>query len=62
MHRIANVRGAVTEITTEGADENIDALAKKYLGAETYPFRRPDDVRVILKITPEKITATGLDE
>lgn len=61
-YRIANVRGRVTDVTTEGADAHIDALAKKYLGKDTYPFRRPDQVRVIVKIMPEKINAIGLDE
>src|SRR3954467_15333481 len=30
--RIANVRGRVVEVTTEGADRHIDQLARKYLG------------------------------
>ena len=52
--RIAMVRGRVVEITTDGADELIDQLAKKYLNEETYPFRRPEEVRVTLKILPER--------
>ena len=60
--RIAMVRGRVVEITTDGADELIDQLAKKYLNEETYPFRRPEEVRVTLKILPEKINEIGLEE
>mgnify|MGYP001297515596 CR=1 FL=1 len=60
--RIANVRGKVVEVTTDGADKHIDQLAYKYLGAETYPFRNPSQVRIILKIAPERINAVGLDE
>ena len=60
--RIGMVRGRVVEVTTEGADELIDQLAKKYLNVETYPFRRPEEVRVTLKILPEKINETGLEE
>ena len=60
--RIANVRGRVVEVTTEGADRHIDELARKYLGVETYPFRRPDQVRVILRIAADKVNAIGLDE
>ena len=60
--RIANVRGRVVAVTTEGADRHIDQLARKYLGAETYPFRRPDQMRIILKIAAEKINQIGLDE
>jgi hypothetical protein len=50
------------EITTAGADELIDPLAKKYLNEESYPFRRPEEVRVTLKILPEKINEIGLEE
>ena len=60
--RIAMVRGRVVEVTTDGADELIDQLAKKYLNVETYPFRRPEEVRVTLKILPVKINEIGLEE
>ena len=60
--RIAMVRGRVVEITTDGADELIDQLAKKYLNEETYPFRRPEEVRVTLEILPDKINEIGLEE
>jgi PPOX class probable F420-dependent enzyme len=60
--RIAMVRGRVVDVTTEGADQLIDQLAKKYLNEETYPFRRPEEVRVTLKILPEKINEIGLEE
>jgi PPOX class probable F420-dependent enzyme len=60
--RIASVRGRVVEITTEGADRLIDQLAKKYIGADTYPFRQPGEVRVTLKIAADRINAAGLDE
>jgi PPOX class probable F420-dependent enzyme len=60
--RIAMVRGRVVDVTTEGADQLIDQLAQKYLNVEAYPFRQPEDVRVILKILPEKINEIGLEE
>jgi PPOX class probable F420-dependent enzyme len=60
--RIAMVRGRVVEVTTEGAVEQIDRLAKKYLGQDTYPFHRPDRVRITIKILPEKINEIGLGE
>lgn len=59
--RIAMVRGRVVEVTTDGADQFIDQLAKKYLNEETYPFRRAEEVRVTLKILPEKINEIGLE-
>ncbi len=53
------VRGTVAEITTDGADAHIDALAKKYLNADSYPFRNPDEVRVMYKILPERVITSG---
>ena len=58
-YRYLQVRGRVVEMTEQGADAHIDALAKKYLGQDKYPFRRPGEVRVIVKIVPEKIQSLG---
>ena len=60
--RIAIVRGRVVDVTTASADQLIDQLAKKYLNEETYPFRRPEEVRVTLTILPEKINEIGFEE
>jgi PPOX class probable F420-dependent enzyme len=49
------------ELTTDGADAQIDKLAKKYLGKDEYPWRSPEEQRVKVRITPEHITASGLD-
>lgn len=53
------VRGRVAEVTTAGADEHIDRLAKKYLGLDKYPHRQPGEVRVIYKIEPERVMTSG---
>jgi PPOX class probable F420-dependent enzyme len=53
------IRGNVVEITTEGADAMIDRLAMKYMGKEKYPFNKPDDVRVVVKVAPEKVLGMG---
>ncbi len=46
----ASMRGRVVEISTDGADEHIDKLAKKYMGVNSYPRRNPREQRVIVKI------------
>jgi PPOX class probable F420-dependent enzyme len=53
------VRGRVAERTTDGADAHIDALAMKYLGQESYPFRQPGERRVIIRVSPEYVHAYG---
>jgi PPOX class probable F420-dependent enzyme len=50
------------EVTTEGADPQIDKLAKKYLGADEYPYRQEGEQRVTVRIQPERITTSGLDD
>ncbi|TYC00479.1 PPOX class F420-dependent oxidoreductase [Micromonospora sp. WP24] len=40
------------ELVTEGAEEHLDRLARKYLGQESYPFRQPGEQRVIIRVTP----------
>ena len=52
---VVMVRGFVKEVTTDGADAHIDSLAKKYLGKDKYPWRQPDEQRVIFKIVPDQV-------
>jgi len=58
-YRHLSVRGRVVEVTEQGADAHIDSLAKKYLGQDRYPHRRPEEVRVIYRIAPERIATMG---
>jgi PPOX class probable F420-dependent enzyme len=51
-YRYLQVRGRVKHMTEQGADAHIDALAKKYLGQDKYPYRRPGEVRQIYEIEP----------
>jgi PPOX class probable F420-dependent enzyme len=50
------VRGTVVVFTTDGADAVIDAFAKKYTGADAYPRNSPGEVRVTVKIRPDRIS------
>ena len=54
-YNTVSIRGNVTEQVVDGADDHIDKLAKKYLGVDKYPFRSPEEKRVILRIKPEKV-------
>lgn len=58
-YRYLGLRGRVVDETEEGADASIDALAKKYMGVDSYPYRTPTEVRVIYKILPESAHAMG---
>ena len=58
-YRYLEIRGRVAEITEEGADAHIDKMAKKYLGADKYPYRQSGEVRVMFKIRPERTSTMG---
>ncbi len=50
------IRGRVAAVTEEGAREHIDLLSLKYTGRENFRTNRPDEVRVIYKISPDNVT------
>ena len=58
QYRWVSVTGTA-ELTTEGARDQIDALATKYLGADSYPWYR-GETRLSVRITPEKVDSSGL--
>ena len=57
--RYFQVRGRVVEQTTDGGAQHIEQLAQKYLG-KPYPwFGGRQQVRVIIRIAPERISSLG---
>ena len=57
LYRWLSVSGTA-ELTTEGAREHVDRLAHRYRGRR-YEFR-PGEERVLVRITPERVTAYGI--
>jgi PPOX class probable F420-dependent enzyme len=58
-YRYIQIRGRVRRVTEEGASAHIDALAKKYLGEDKYPFGQPGEVRMTFEIEPASIQTMG---
>jgi PPOX class probable F420-dependent enzyme len=56
-YRWVAVRG-VAELTTEGADEHIDKLARKYTGEGWQA--KPGERRLLVRVRPEHVSAYGL--
>jgi PPOX class probable F420-dependent enzyme len=54
-YNVVALRGTVIDITTDGADAHIDALAKKYLGVDSYPMRQEGEVRVKVRVRTDRI-------
>ena len=59
QYNVVAFQGTVTEVATDGADAHIDALAKKYLGVDTYPMRREGEVRLRVTVRTDRIAMQG---
>ncbi len=53
-YNYVEIRGRVNA-TTNGADEHINALTKKYINQDEYPFRQPGEQRIKFVIEPDHI-------
>jgi PPOX class probable F420-dependent enzyme len=53
-YNFVEIRGRA-EGTIDGADEHIDALAKKYIDQDEYPYRQPGEQRVKFVVKPERV-------
>jgi PPOX class probable F420-dependent enzyme len=49
------------ELIEDGAVDHIHKMAKKYIGQDEYPWLQPDEQRIIVKITPDKVDTMGFD-
>ena len=52
---MTTIRGTVVELIPDYEYEHANRLTKKYLGRDVYPFKTPDEKRIILKIKPDKV-------
>jgi PPOX class probable F420-dependent enzyme len=59
-YRWVKVNGTAT-LVDERADAQIDRLSKKYTGRDVYANRTPDEQRVTVRISPDRILSRGLD-
>jgi PPOX class probable F420-dependent enzyme len=46
-------------VTEAGADAHIDKLARRFLGVDRYPFRRPGEKRLIVRVKVDRIGGYG---
>ena len=53
------IHGRVTAIEHEGADAHVDMLARRFLGADAYPYRAPGERRVVLRVAADRIGGMG---
>ncbi|HYZ82113.1 MAG TPA: PPOX class F420-dependent oxidoreductase [Solirubrobacteraceae bacterium] len=53
-YNYVEIRGTATP-TQEGADDHINALSKKYINQDEYPFRQPGEQRIKFVISPDHV-------
>ncbi len=53
-YKCLGFKGTVVEQTAENADKVLDSLSKKYINQDVYPFRKPGETHILIKIRPEK--------
>jgi PPOX class probable F420-dependent enzyme len=53
-YHFVEIRGTASG-STDGADEHINALAKKYIGQDEYPYRQPGEQRIKFTIQPSRV-------
>jgi PPOX class probable F420-dependent enzyme len=53
-YHYVEIRGTATA-STEGADAHIDALSKKYIDQDEYPYRQPGEERIKFTIKPDRV-------
>jgi PPOX class probable F420-dependent enzyme len=54
-YEFVSVTAKLVEDTHDGADAGIDALAKKYMGVDTYPGHTDGETRVKFALAPERV-------
>jgi PPOX class probable F420-dependent enzyme len=57
-YKYYELRGTA-EFSTDGADQQIDRLAKKYIGQDTYPWRSPGEQRVNVFVNVDRVSGMG---
>jgi PPOX class probable F420-dependent enzyme len=58
-YEFVSLSGPVVEDTHDGADEHIDALARKYMDVDSYPYRQEGEQRIRFVIEPERVLLGG---
>lgn len=58
-YRYLEIRGVVESIEEDPNLDFINAMAKKYMGKDKYPWHNPSDKRVVVNVRPERTTQMG---
>ena len=54
-YEFVHINGRCVELTEDGADDHIDALAKKYMDVDSYPYRQAGERRLTARIEADRV-------
>lgn len=55
-YRYIEIRGVVEKVDEDPDNAFIDSMAQKYLDQPTYPWSKPDEERLVVRVRPEHTT------
>ncbi|SRR5581483_9750376 len=58
-YRYLEIRGRVVGIEEDRDRHFVNSMAKKYLNQDVYPWHRPGDEHVVVRVEPERTTHMG---
>lgn len=58
-YRYLEIRGEVVRVDDDADNAFINSMAKKYMGADEYPYHQPGDERVVIVVKPSKTSQMG---
>lgn len=58
-YRYLELRGELVQVEEDPDNAFIDKMAKKYIGADEYPYHQPGDERIVLYVEPGHATHMG---
>lgn len=58
-YRYIEIRGKVVKFIDDPDKAFINAMSKKYLDQDPYPWNQPEDERVIVLVEPERVLVHG---
>ena len=58
-YRYLEIRGVLDGVEEDEGNAFINAMAKKYMNEDVYPWHQPTDERVVMKVKPGHTTTMG---
>lgn len=58
-YRYLELRGTVEGVDDDASNEFIDRMAQKYINQDSYPWHKPGDHRMVVRVRPTATTHMG---